>query len=32
VQRVLKESAGIDHATVQVEWGADVSCTTTDHA
>jgi cobalt-zinc-cadmium efflux system protein len=32
VQRVLKEDAGIDHATVQVEWGADVSCTTTDHA
>ena len=31
VQRVLKESAGIDHATVQLAWGADVGCTTTDH-
>jgi cobalt-zinc-cadmium efflux system protein len=32
VQKLLKESAGIDHSTIQVEWGADVTCTTTDHA
>jgi cobalt-zinc-cadmium efflux system protein len=32
VQKLLKESAGIDHSTIQVEWGADVPCTTTDHA
>ena len=32
VQRLLKESAGIDHSTIQVEWGADVTCQTTDHA
>jgi cobalt-zinc-cadmium efflux system protein len=32
VQKLLKESAGIDHSTIQVEWGADITCTTTDHA
>jgi cobalt-zinc-cadmium efflux system protein len=32
VQKVLKESAGIDHSTIQVEWGADASCATPDHA
>ncbi len=32
VQKLLKESAGIDHSTIQVEWGSDVACTTTDHA
>jgi hypothetical protein len=33
VQRLLKEAAGIDHSTVQVEWGNETTCTTTtDHA
>jgi cobalt-zinc-cadmium efflux system protein len=32
VQKVLKEEAGIDHATVQVEWGLEVICSTTEHA
>lgn len=32
VQRLLKESAGVDHSTIQVEWGADTICETPDHA
>jgi cobalt-zinc-cadmium efflux system protein len=32
VQKLLKEAAGIDHATIQVEWGAETTCETTDHA
>jgi cobalt-zinc-cadmium efflux system protein len=33
VQRLLKDAAGIDHSTVQVEWGNETTCTTTaDHA
>lgn len=32
VQRLLKETAGIDHATIQVEWGAETICATSDHA
>ena len=32
VQRFLSEEAGVDHATVQVEWSAEVLCETTrDH-
>ena len=32
VQRFLREEEGVDHATVQVEWGAEVLCETTpDH-
>jgi cobalt-zinc-cadmium efflux system protein len=31
VQKLLKETAGIDHATIQVEWGAQTTCQTTDH-
>lgn len=32
VQGFLKEKAGVDHATVQVEWGSEVFCETTrDH-
>lgn len=33
VQRLLRERAGIDHATVQVEWGSEIQCEVTrDHA
>jgi cobalt-zinc-cadmium efflux system protein len=32
VQKLLKEAAGIDHATIQVEWGSQTTCETTDHA
>ena len=32
VQMLLKEAAGIDHSTVQVERGNETTCTTTDHA
>jgi cobalt-zinc-cadmium efflux system protein len=32
VQKLLKEAAGIDHATIQVEWGPETNCETTDHA
>jgi cobalt-zinc-cadmium efflux system protein len=33
VQTLLKEAAGVDHSTVQVEWGSETTCTTTgDHA
>ena len=32
VQKLLKETAGIDHSTVQVEWGQETTCATTDHA
>lgn len=32
VQKLLKEAAGIDHATIQVEWGSETTCETTDHA
>ncbi len=33
VQKLLKEEAGIDHATVQVEWGAEAGCETpSEHA
>jgi cobalt-zinc-cadmium efflux system protein len=31
VRRLLKDSAGVDHATIQVESGAEVVCETTDH-
>ncbi len=26
VQKLLKEEAGVDHATVQLEWGSEMSC------
>jgi cobalt-zinc-cadmium efflux system protein len=26
VQRVLKSAAGVDHATIQVEWGSEMTC------
>lgn len=26
VQRLLQDSAGVDHATIQVEWGAEMTC------
>lgn len=26
VQRLLQESAGVDHATIQVEWGSEMTC------
>ena len=26
VQAILKDSAGVDHATIQVEWGAEMTC------
>ena len=26
VQAVLREEAGVDHATIQVEWGAEAAC------
>jgi len=32
VRRLLKESAGVDHSTIQVEWGSETTCETTDHA
>jgi cobalt-zinc-cadmium efflux system protein len=32
VRRLLKESAGVDHSTIQVEWGNETTCETTDHA
>jgi len=32
VQKLLKETAGVDHSTIQVEWGRETSCATTDHA
>jgi len=32
VQALLKEAAGVDHSTVQVEWGSETTCTTSDHA
>jgi cobalt-zinc-cadmium efflux system protein len=32
VQKLLKEAAGIDHATIQVEWGPQTTCETPDHA
>ena len=32
VQKLLKEAAGIDHATIQVEWGPEITCETTEHA
>lgn len=32
VQRVLREDAGVEHATVQVEWGSEVVCEVTHHA
>jgi cobalt-zinc-cadmium efflux system protein len=31
VQKLLKETAGIDHATIQVEWGPQTTCQTMDH-
>jgi cobalt-zinc-cadmium efflux system protein len=32
VRRLLKESAGVEHSTIQVEWGSETTCETTDHA
>jgi len=32
VKRLLKDSAGVDHSTIQVECGAETTCETTDHA
>jgi cobalt-zinc-cadmium efflux system protein len=32
VQKLLKEAAGVDHATIQVEWGSQTTCQTTGHA
>jgi cobalt-zinc-cadmium efflux system protein len=32
VRRLLKESAGVDHSTIQVEWGTEMTCEVTDHA
>lgn len=33
VQKVLREDAGVDHATVQIEWGTEMICETTrEHA
>lgn len=32
VQKLLKESAGVDHSTIQLEWGAESTCDTPDHA
>jgi len=32
VRRLLKEIAGVDHSTIQVEWGSETTCETTDHA
>lgn len=26
VQRILQEQAGVDHATIQVEWGSEMTC------
>jgi cobalt-zinc-cadmium efflux system protein len=26
VQKLLREAAGVDHATIQVEWGAEMTC------
>jgi cobalt-zinc-cadmium efflux system protein len=31
VRRLLRESAGVDHSTIQVESGSEVVCETTDH-
>jgi hypothetical protein len=31
VRRVLREDAGVEHATVQVEWGPSAQCETTEH-
>ena len=31
VRRVLREDAGVEHATVQVEWGPSAVCETTEH-
>jgi cobalt-zinc-cadmium efflux system protein len=32
VRRLLKESAGVDHATIQLEWGKEMTCEVSDHA
>jgi cobalt-zinc-cadmium efflux system protein len=26
VQKLLKEAAGVDHATIQLEWGSEMTC------
>ncbi len=31
VHRVLREDAGVEHATVQIEWGPSATCETTEH-
>jgi cobalt-zinc-cadmium efflux system protein len=32
VQKLLKETVGVDHSTIQVEWGHETTCAITDHA
>lgn len=32
VQKLLKEDAGVDHTTIQLEWGAETTCHSSRHA